>query len=68
MLLFVVALVFFAVGTMVAILHRQITKSQTLILKEKIGVCGFGLRKIAPWDHHGTGALLWCEKRNCRAT
>lgn len=51
-------------GTFESLLHRQILKTQTPDFnRESRGFVVFGVQKIAPWDHHGTGALFWCENK-----
>lgn len=45
-----------------SLLHRQILKTQSpYFSRESRGFVVFGVQKMAPWDHHGTGALFWCE-------
>jgi hypothetical protein len=46
-----------------SLLHRHILKTQTPDFpRESRGFVVFGVQKMSPWDHHGTGALFWCAK------
>lgn len=48
-----------------SLLHRQISKTQTPdVPRESRGFVVFGVRKIAPWDHHGTWRPMLVQKEH----